>query len=254
MKLTLINDLPLLSGDREHTRLDLLVSRWLDARSQLLPAQVTYVGHKQFEHLWAASWPTGVATCLLIGTRPNLLAACGMTDGGAVKHVSIHPKRIHNSRGHTASVRTAGRRIMARQLSAGEHLCVLDDVMMSGSTVMSVLDTLAQLPLGSVQVRCVAATEHALRRVRRSHPGIDVCSQVVIDYEPIREGTVIFVWDLLFGTLRGRPFLTQTELLRPYFGDDLRPLYGLRAAVVDHGVSDQLRRGASSTARRRHAR
>ena len=41
----------------------------------------------------------------------------------------------------------------------------------------------------------------------------------LLDFEPIAEGTVIFLNDLLFGTLRGRPFLDQKELLMPYFPD-----------------------------------
>ena len=49
----------------------------------------------------------------------------------------------------------------------------------------------------------------------------------LLDFEPIAEGTVLFLNDLLFGTLRGRPFLDQKKLLMPYFPDGVAVWRGL---------------------------
>lgn len=237
MKLTLINDLPLMCRHVEPGRLETIPREWLEPLAPLLPARITYLGYGEFERLWAAIWPARASIHLLVGTRPNLLAARGRIPRHATKWVSVYPERSHDACGRTASVRVAEENL-ARQLARGERLCVLDDVMISGTTVLSLLDALVPMSPGAVCVRSVAATERSLRRLRAAYPGIDADAGVVLDFEPITAGTAIFLWDLLFGTLRGQPFLTQIDLLRPYFGDDLIPLHRLRAAIASSGVPE----------------
>ena len=235
MKLHLIDDLPLFGVCDDMAGMEKLLRDRIDHLSRTIPAQVSYIDFAEFQSLWESTAGGAPATALVVGTRPQLLAARlpHTSRGSAV--VAVHPQRKHGAGGETAAVEVV-EDLAGLPLATGP-LAVLDDVMASGKTVVSVLSSL--LPASwhfPVSVRTVLATREAIDLVETEFPQVNVVSQIVADYAPVKEGTTIFLWDLLFGTLGGRPFLSRTDLLLPFFGGDLTALFSIREEVnATHG-------------------
>ncbi|MGY0237012.1 hypothetical protein [Longispora urticae] len=230
MRLHLVNDLPLFREDPDGALEDLVVGvvRTIAAG---LPARLSYVGYQDLARLWSrtVAWPADAL--VLVGTRPPLLTRdVDRTVPAAV--VPMMTRRRLDPGGRTSEVDlVAG---AGRLDPAARTVVVADDVLMSATTVLAVLAEVRRQvgPGVAVQVRAALATPYAARRIEAAHPAVTVVAAAVLDYEPIVGGTAIFLSDLLFGTLRGAPFLEQAELLRPFLGADLTALCALRDAVA----------------------
>ena len=226
MELHLINDLPLIGECTDVPALDAMVAETIREQAEALPAAVAWIDFSEFERLWARTAADDADLFVLIGTRPPKLWSRDPDRAATQRAVHVQTTRLHGVHGHTSSVRLHE----LPQFGEAGRICVLDDVLMSGSTVQAVLD--AYDDDRKATVRVVIGTAAGLGRV-----AADVVSaQVVIEAEPIVEATAIFVSDLLYGDLRGRPFLSQTGLLRPYFGTDLEPWHRLRRDVDSSGL------------------
>ncbi|MEV6927301.1 hypothetical protein AB0M46_22745 [Dactylosporangium sp. NPDC051485] len=228
MELHLVNDLPLLGSCADEAALEALVADEAGRLAATVPAHLHYIGFPALEQMWARAAGTAADVHVLVGTRPDRLWARAPAGGRVL--------RMRTARQHGADGRTQGVAISGAD-GAGLHrearVCVLDDVLMSGNTVRAVL---AALPATiRTEVRVLIATAEGVVGIRHDFPGVPVEAEETLRLRPIREVTVFFLADLLFGTLLGRPFLQQTGLLRPFLGDDLAPLVALSAAVVAQG-------------------
>ncbi|MGH3829162.1 MAG: hypothetical protein ACRDRS_01710 [Pseudonocardiaceae bacterium] len=236
MRLHLVNDLPLFGIIDDRPSGERLVHEEVRRLCSLIPASVTYLSFDDVERLWANSVPAACDVLVLVGTRPPRLCARRSSIRNRFSLVVAATLRTLNSQGHTESVLVTFDTPLD-QLGEAEELYVIDDVAMSGITLQAVLTALSQhRSWGSMSVRVLVATVRSLEQVRASFPTVNTRAEMVLDFEPIDHGTVIFLWDLLYGTLRGQPFLTQTELLLPFFGRDLSVLYRLRHAIADGGT------------------
>ncbi len=225
MRLDLIDDLPLFQPANAHR--DALVRARMDQLANTIPAELTYVSFEDFERLWTRTTATTAEVLVPIGTRPRLLTARASVSDAEV--VSVMTRRTLCADGKTGQVDIdAGNELAHR--CAGRSVLIADDVAMSAHTLLAVLATLRQTERApaSVVVGTCFATGQAIERVRRAYPDVAVRTQAMFDYEPITGGTAIFLSDLLYGTLHDQPFLSQTELLRPFFGTTLAPLHNLR--------------------------
>ncbi|MBR7825988.1 hypothetical protein KDK95_06700 [Actinospica sp. MGRD01-02] len=230
MKLHLIDDLPLFGVCDDMAGMERSLRHRIDSLTRTAPAQVSYIDFAGFRSLWEATAHGACATALVVGTRPRILAARFAHASRDCAVIAVHPKRRHGTHGETAAVEVE-EDLQVLPL-AGGPLTVLDDIMFSGKTAVSVLSSLPPASWrGPVSVRTVLATREAINFVKTACPQAQVVSQIVADYAPVTEGTAIFLWDLLFGTLGGRPFLSRTDLLAPFFGDDLAGLLGIRDDV-----------------------
>jgi hypothetical protein len=231
MKLCLINDLPLFSTPHDAGAFDDAIRTQIDTACSRFPAATTYVGFEELLRIWDAtlSGPTA-NVILLVGTRPPLLASRAPTATAPARIVQLTTRRVHDAAGRTASVRVIGSSDPAA-LRQSPHLLVADDVAMSATTLHAVLSSGLIRPDAGVHLRIAFATVPALRRLRSEFPTVNIRAQRELDFAPVTEGTVIFCSALLFGILRGRPFLSQRELLRPFFGTELTPLHELRDRV-----------------------
>jgi hypothetical protein len=228
MKLLLINDLPLFSAPADTTGFEQAIRAQAEPLCQQLPAATTYVGFEELLRTWSeATSHTTAEVLLLVGTRPPLLAGHLPTGSATAERVLLTTSRVHDAAGHTERVRVIGSSDPVT-LRHSSNVLVADDVAMSAATLHAVLGSGVIRADASVSVRVAYATVPALQRLRATHPAADVCAEHVLDFAPVTEGTAIFLSSLFFGNLRGRPFLCQHELLRPFFGADLAPVHELR--------------------------
>jgi hypothetical protein len=247
MRLHLINDIPLFRaavGNADPMR---TVEHTMTALATTIPARMTFVDYAELERRWHDVLAGQVQRLVLVGTRPPLLTARVRPDLSARAQV-IMTQRRHDTAGRTSAVEASPGN--GRPEHRHGRILVADDVAMSGTTLHAVLAGLPQTC--SVSVRTAFATRHALDRLRAG--GVDAASAIVLDYEPVREGTVILLSDLLYGTLRGTDFLAQTELLRPFFGKRLAPLHDLRRvldATTTRRQPDQLASASPAAGRTR---
>jgi hypothetical protein len=212
VQLLLIDDLPLFwadcPGDTQGVVQALIAPRTSGLTRSLMP-------YADLLRWWSGVAAATAGTAVLVGTRPRLLHELLPLTAPAVRNEMV--VRRHAPDGRTADAATTA---SSRPLvSTGDgSVTVVDDVAISGRTVGSVLALLGpEAPPGGLTVRIAVATRAALRfnAGHRHRPRFQVDRR--LDFEPIAEGTVIFLHDLLFGTLRGRPFLEQEKLLMPYF-------------------------------------
>ncbi len=231
MKLCLINDLPLFSTSDDADDFDEAIRTRIEAICPPFPAATTYVGFEELVRTWdAAMFGTGADVILLVGTRPPLLAGRAPAGSVPAQTVKLTTSRVHDVAGRTAAVRVIGSSGIAA-LGQCSRLLVADDVAMSGATLHAVLASGLIGPNAALSVRIAFANLSALQHLRAEFPTADILAERVLDFAPVTEGTAIFLSALLFGTLRGRPFLCQRELLRPFFGADLAPLHELRDLI-----------------------
>jgi hypothetical protein len=234
MKLILINDLPLFSPPDDADGFEKAVRTQTEVVCTQFPATTTYVAFEDLVGAWdAATCGTAADVILVVGTRPPLLAARTPPRSAAVQIVNVATNRVHDVAGRTATVRIIDPSDPAA-LRPSSHVLVADDVAMSGSTIDAVLASGLIDPNAVVSVRIAFATVAALRHIRAEFPRADLRAEHTLDFVPVSEGTVIFLSALFFGSLRGRPFLCQRELLRPFFGADLAPLHRFRDLVRRH--------------------
>jgi hypothetical protein len=227
LKLHLIDDLPLFGACDDMAGMEKSLRDRIDSLARTVPAQVSYIDFAGFQSLWEATADGTSATTLVVGTRPQILAARSRHARRDSGIIAVHPKRRHGDGGETAAVEVE-EGLEDLPLASGP-LTVLDDVMFSGKTAVSVLSSLPPASWRDpVSVRTVLATREAIDFVETAYPQARVVSQIVADYAPVTEGTAIFLWDLLFGTLGGRPFLSRTDLLAPFLGDDVAALRSIR--------------------------
>ncbi|MGH3885196.1 MAG: hypothetical protein ACRDSZ_01285 [Pseudonocardiaceae bacterium] len=195
------------------------------------PATTTYVGFEELVRTWdAAMMGTAADAILFVGTRPPLLADRATAMVTPAQMIQLTTSRGHDTAGRTAAVRLIGCSDPAA-LRQSSHLLVADDVAMSATTLHAVLSSGLIRPDATVCVRIAFATVPALRRLRAEFPTAGIRAERVLDFAPVTEGTAIFLSALFFGILRGRPFLCQRKLLRPFFGADLAALHELRDLV-----------------------
>jgi hypothetical protein len=231
MTLKLINDLPLFSMPADAPGFDETVRVELEAAASRFPAETSLVGFEDLRRTWAAVTSCAAAdVTLLVGTRPPLLEALIPAKPNADRIVQVSTSREHDSSGQTAIVRITGTSDLDA-LHNASHLLVADDVAMSAVTLRAVLHCGLIDASTAVSVRIAFATAAALCRLRLEFPLFDIHAESEMDFAPVTEGTAIFLSALFFGTLRGRPFLCQRELLAPFFGADLGPLHELRDGV-----------------------
>ncbi len=225
MHLLLIDDLPLFwagcPSDTQEAVQAAIAPRTAGLTRSLMP-------YAELLQWWSSSTAATSGTAVLIGTRPRLLHQLRPLTAPAVRNEMVF--RRHGPDGRTADATTA---TSLPVVPAGDgSVCVIDDVAMSGRTVGSVLALLGpDTPAGGVTVRIAVATREAVRfnSGHRHRPRFQVERR--LDFAPIAEGTVIFAQDLLFGTLRGEPFLEQNELLAPYFPEGVAVWRELAAHV-----------------------
>lgn len=231
MKLSLINDLPLFSTPDDADGFEEAARTQIEAACPQFPATTTYVGFEELVRTWdAATSGTTADVILLVGTRPPLLASRAPAGSVAAQLVQLTTSRVHDVAGRTATVRVISSSDPAT-LRQSSHLLVADDVAMSAATLHAVLASGLIRPNAALSVRIAFATVPALQRLHAEFPTADIRAERVLGFAPVTEGTAIFLSALFFGTLRGRPFLCQRELLRPFFGADLAPLHKLRDLV-----------------------
>ncbi|MEU4447411.1 hypothetical protein AB0K14_28980 [Actinosynnema sp. NPDC050801] len=222
MDLYLINDLPLMGACADEQRLDAHVRRVVRRQAEAVPAVLTWLDFAEFERLWARTAAVDADCYVLVGTRPVRLWARDPARAAAKPVVHVRTTRVHDDDGRTGSVR------LADDVSGlSGRICVLDDVLMSGLTIRAVVDGCGGRP----EVRVVVGTAAGVRSLST----VDVSAQVLLTGEPVVDVTVIFLADLLHGSLRGKPFLDQRELLRPFLGPDLEPWRRLRDDLVSGG-------------------
>ncbi len=220
MQLLLIDDLPLFwadcPGDTQEAVQAAIAPRTSGLTRSLMP-------YADLLRWWSGVTAATAGTAVLVGTRPRLLHQLRPLTAPAVRNEIV--VRRHAPDGRTADATTSSSRPLVP--TGDGSVTVIDDVAMSGRTIASVLALLGPAPPGGLIVRIAVATGEALRfnAGHRHRPRFQV--DRLLDFEPIAEGTVIFLNDLLFGTLRGRPFLDQVELLMPYFPDGVAAWRGL---------------------------
>lgn len=237
MRLQLVNDLPLFQMVAEDL-LDAELGQTITRIAPSLPSIVEHVPFSALTRWWAALGPTPVETVVLVGTRPALLHRRDPL--GQPRVLEVSAERSLDGSGFTidATVTTPVRLDVVWRW--GERVCVVDDVMMSGHTVRKVLDMLPAYVTGEVSVKL--ASRRSLRRLGAEQPSLTVTASTVADYEPVVEGTAIFLHDLFHGSLRGGSFLEQRDLLRPFFGDDLTPALELRDTAMSLATEARPRR------------
>jgi len=222
VQLLLIDDLPLFwadcPGDTQGAVQAAIAPRTSGLTRSLMP-------YADLLRWWSGvTAATTAGTAVLVGTRPRLLHQLRPLTAPAVHNEMV--VRRHAPDGRTADATTSPSHPLVP--TGDGSVTVIDDVAMSGRTLGSVLALLGpEAPPGGLTVRIAVATREALRfnAGHRHRPRFQV--DRLLDFEPIAEGTAIFLNDLLFGTLRGGPFLDQEELLMPYFPDGVAAWRGL---------------------------
>lgn len=233
MILHLVNDLPLFGHLSAEVAADEQVRAAVDRLARTNPARTGYVSFADFRAWWhrQREVPSGQA-CVLVGARPALLHELDPLDAAPEQVVPVRPKRQLNERGQTVAAVVPEAELLTGL--AADRVRVLDDVLMSGSTLAAVLRVLAErerpVELSAELLIANARTSAQLRE----RTGVALGAWLSLDYEPILEGTVIFLTDLLHGQLRGKPFRSQHALLAPFFGTDPAPLRELSEQVAGY--------------------
>ncbi|MEU4283590.1 hypothetical protein [Nocardiopsis dassonvillei] len=230
MKLHLINDLPLFDPLHDSAPDDRRVGAAVRELAKHSPAQISFVSFAEFEGWWKKKSYSTAGTCILVGTRPQLLYHRQLYRPSDLYAVSVRPARTHGESGRTAKVVIPDRTELAG-LPRGP-IQIVDDVVMSGHTLDAVLSSIYESrKTGTVKAKVFIANGEALSNLTIRYSDFTIDAHIRCDYAPIAGGTVIFLWDLLHGFLGGRPFMSQTELLTPFFGSDFHPLAQFRDEV-----------------------
>lgn len=228
MRLELVNDLPLFQTFGEET-LDAELSRTITRLRPALPSVVEFMPFSALTRWWATLRATPAHATVLVGTRPALLHSRDPLEQSRVLEVTA--ERNLDAHGFTIGATVTAPAALGVTWRRGERIRVVDDVMMSGHTIRSVLAALPpQVRADEVTVNVASRT--SLARLAAEHPTVKVTAETVADYEPVVGGTAIFLHDLCHGSLRGERLLNQRDLLRPFFGDDLTPALELRGAAM----------------------
>jgi hypothetical protein len=236
MILHLVNDLPLLAGVPADAASERKIARAVHDMGRQAPAHVAYVPFPAVERWWREATD---APChyVLIGTRPAALHQRRQATRDQAAVTFVAPRRSFDTAGRTVEA-DLPQDLRAPAAAIGRTVRLIDDVLMSGHTLACAIRAVSRsFRPGRLHARVMIANRHSLDRLSALHPQAEIQADVMPCYEPITQGTVIFLYDLLYGTLLGRPFLEQTALLRPYFGVDMRDLRKLRdiAQVLAHG-------------------
>jgi hypothetical protein len=224
VQLLLIDDLPLFWADCPADTQGAVEAAIAPRASGLTRSLMPYADLVRWWSGVTAATAGTAGTAVLVGTRPRLLHRLRPLTASAVRNEMV--VRRHAPDGRTADATAESSRPLVP--TGDGSVTVIDDVAMSGRTVCSVLALLGpEAPPGGLTVRIAVATREALRfnAGHRHRPRFQV--DRLLDFEPIAEGTVIFLNDLLFGTLRGGPFLDQEELLMPLFPEGVAVWRGL---------------------------
>lgn len=234
MQLQLIDDLPLFTAKARRPQIRRAVDEAMECATTRMPASLHYLPYAQLVRWWLNDVRVQAHRFVLVGARPALLNGISAvtTQNNAIRHVKV--RREFDAAGRTvaANVDPAFDVAIAEWTATSATVCVIDDVMMSGHTIAAVVDRIrAAAPHLSITVRLFLATSVAYTELCSAQPKLTIEVGNWGNYRPINEGTAIFLMNLLYGTLRGKEFMEQKALLRPFFGDDLTPFHILRAAV-----------------------
>ncbi|MBF6064432.1 hypothetical protein IU500_23170 [Nocardia terpenica] len=234
MELQLIDDLPLFAANARQAHARLAVEQTMAAAATDLPAALRYIPYRELVEWWLGNARIRADRFVLVGARPALLNAAGAVASHSGAIVQVKVRRELDPAGHTVAARVpaAFDTALAELSGTAAEVCVIDDVLMSGHTLSAVVDRIrAAAPAASISIRLFLENAFAGREFRARHPDMPIQSARRVDYRPVAEGTAIFLRDLLYGTLRGKEFLDQSDLLRPFFGSDLGPFHALRATI-----------------------
>lgn len=235
MRLHLINDIPLLHDIDEPATLDKELGTAIRVLSRATPASIEYISFAEFLRWWRAHDRVAADTYVLVGTRPALLHRRHPEGISASNVLLIDVGRVLDQRGHTVQARITSPQWLTEP--AVGRVCIVDDVLMSGHTAAAVVDAVGHGGQAtSTTLSLLVSTVPGARKLARAHPAVRIDASLLLDYRPIIDGTVIFLSDLLYGSLQGRPFLDQTGLLRPFFGTDLAQVAALRQIVERHAT------------------
>lgn len=179
---------------------------------------------------WSQVTASAAAVYVLVGTRPQLLHAFAARLPPHAAIVPVNARRHFDTAGLTVGAEVIG---APQPISFAKNVRieVVDDVLMTGATAGAVLRTLRGWNASQIDVSLLVANARSRQQLHREFPEVVFNVGLHVDYEPIAEGTVMFVWDLLFGGIGGRTFLEQPGLLAPFLGAHLEPLHDLRRSI-----------------------
>lgn len=227
VKLLLVNDLPLFDPDPANG--DALTGR-LELALQDAPSEITILSYEDFVSAWRKPLDVIETNAVLVGTRPNLLI--NRYQPSNVPTWTVWSEREHDSRGFTTNARLTAPDV--RELAARNEPCViLEDIIMSGTTISRILEHLSALGVRCQAVYAVAGSTPSVLSLKQRWPAVEFYTHMALDFEPIVEGTAIFVRDLYFGNIGGRPFLERTDLLDRFFGRALPAIARLRPCILE---------------------
>ena len=186
-----------------------------------------YLTFADMERWWSSVALINSPT-IIVGTRPRRLQERSPLRSDDV--MFIDAARSFNQAGITtsASIRKVADPAGVRNRHS---VSVVDDILMTGRTICAALGELGRA-CERVDVLTFLSTDVGARRVVDAYPSATISSHHWARYEPVREGTLIFLWDLLFGNIAGGCALERRDLLGPFFGDDLIPLEELRDGLA----------------------
>lgn len=235
MRLHLIDDIPLLHAIDEPPTLDKELGAALKMLSRTTPASIEYIPFTEVLRWWRTHDRVAADTYVLVGTRPALLRRRHPEGISAGTVLQVDVGRVLDQRGHTVQARITSPQWLTEP--AVGRVCIIDDVLMSGHTAAAVIDAVKSGGQAtSTTLNLLVATVPGASKITDVYPNVRIESSLLLDYRPIIDGTVIFLSDLLYGTLRGRPFLDQAGLLHPFFGTDLAQVAALRQIVERHAT------------------
>jgi hypothetical protein len=223
--LHLVNDLPLMGKSADSAEAEGMVSAAVERLAAHAPAEIFYLSYSVMTAWWQTVTETAEGDVVLVGTRPAALYRRLPTALSLARVRRAHPHRFFDARGRTtgASMRSIAGGVPG-PLASDCGASIIDDVLMTGHTLTCVVKGAREAGLTPARAQVMVSNRRSAERFAVNCPEVLIDALITTDYEPIMQGTVIFLFDLLYGQLLGRPFREQTELLCPYFGTRRYPL------------------------------
>ncbi len=184
-----------------------------------------YISSESFIN-WSNNMLKGInkKSTITIGTRPKLIINKG---------TNLNLERSIGSDGKSKDIRFKGEseEKLENILNNGSQFYFFEDVLVGGNTIDFICKQIHFLfsnkPLPKITFYIFYANWFSLQKLQEKWQNINFTVGNLMNGVPIKESTLICIYDLLYGVMNGKPYIENIDLLEYFFGEKTYKLIGL---------------------------